>query len=123
MTTFGWRLAIACMFVLGCATAQPQQPTVDMNGTWAGGYTGGSTSQPRRGTVTMTLRQTGSEVTGETVSDTPALNGPIRGTVSGNTFSWASPGEGGRAAVEGNSMNGTTHGDRVSSNTITLQRR
>ena len=93
-----------------------------MNGTWAGGYTGGSTSQPRRGTVTMTLRQTGSEVAGEIVSDTPALNGPIRGTVSGNTFSWASPGEGGRAAVEGNSMNGTTHGDRVSSNTITLQR-
>lgn len=117
MTTFGWRLAIACVFLFGCATAHTGPPTVDVTGTWTGQYGGVSGGSPV--TVTMTLRQVGADVNGSI--EFPAVsrfNGPITGGVSGNNFSWRSATGGGHATVQGNSMDGVSNtGARV-----TLQR-
>jgi hypothetical protein len=112
MTKFGWSIAIACLFLARSATAQIAPPTVDLTGTWAGRYSGGTILQPIRGTVTMILRQVGSDVTGSSViTDTapPAgLNGKLKGTVSGSTFTWVARRGGGRATVRGKWMTGIT---------------
>jgi hypothetical protein len=106
MTAFGWRLAIASVFLFGCATAQTGPPTVDVTGTWFGDYSGGGVTGP----MTMTLRQVGADVTGDAVlPGAPQLSGGVRGTVSGDTFSWFYPAGGADATVKGNSMTGFSH--------------
>jgi hypothetical protein len=113
MKWFGWSLAIACVLLFRSASAQTSPPTIDLTGRWTGHYSGGTIIQPIRGIITMTLRQIGSDVTGTTVvtnTPTPAgLNGGLKGTVSGRTFTWVAPGGGGRATVRGKSMRGVTH--------------
>jgi hypothetical protein len=106
MTPFRWRLAVACVLLFGCATAQTGPPTVDVTGTWIGDYVGGGVSGP----MTMTLRQVGADVTGDAVlPGAPQLNGTLTGTVSGDSFSWLYPAGGADATVKGNSMTGFSH--------------
>lgn len=74
LPTFGWFLAIACVVLLGCATAPP---SVDVTGAWAGTYTWPYGVSP----ISMTLRQTSAEVTGEllvtgTLGEVRQANGP-----------------------------------------------
>jgi hypothetical protein len=112
MTKFSWTVAIACFLLFRSATAQTAAPAVDLTGRWAGQYSGGTILQPIRGTVTMTLRQVGSDVTGRAVvTDTRApasLNGGLKGTVRGNTFSWVTRLGRGQATVRGKWMTGFT---------------
>ena len=60
----------------------------------------------------MTLRQVGSDVIGRAVvTDTRApasLNGRLKGTVSGSTFSWVTRLGRGQATVRGKWMTGVT---------------
>ena len=76
-------LALLMMVVLaGCAssdtTASSKTPA-NVDGTWSGGVVG----QAR--TVTMVLKQSGTQVTG-TLSGAGTLDGPILGTVDGDTI-------------------------------------
>lgn len=110
MTRFPWSLLLACLAIAACATAAPTgPPTVNVTGNWAGnvdfmyGMTG----------VTMTLKQTGSDVTGELfASGQPTLSGPVVGTVSGNRLSltYGNGTDGAELVVAANEMNGTSRG-------------
>jgi hypothetical protein len=75
-------LALLMVVLAGCAssgtTASSQTPA-NVDGTWTGGVVGEAS------TVTMTLKQTGTQVTGN-LSGAGTLDGPIVGTVDGNTI-------------------------------------
>jgi hypothetical protein len=81
-------IVLVAGFVAGCAMAReraPVAPSVDVTGTWRGFWTYGSFS----GAVTLTLQQTGSNVTGEVmVGGNSSNSGAIVGTVSGTDFSY-----------------------------------
>jgi hypothetical protein len=79
-------LALFCIAMVGCAAAREEQkaamsaPTANVAGTWTGNAGQGGSSLP----VTMTLAQTGTNVTGNiSVAARPDLSGPIKGTVTG----------------------------------------
>ena len=64
-----------------CGSASPGAGTsgADVNGTWRGSTASGTKR------VTLQLQQTGTNVTG-TLAGTGAHDGPIQGTVEGNTI-------------------------------------
>jgi hypothetical protein len=70
----------------GCAasstsTTASSGPPANVNGTWTGAAGGGAIEAP----VTMTLAQTGANVTGEIrIGGRPDLSGPVVGMVQGN---------------------------------------
>ena len=70
----------------GCAASSTSKtassgPPANVNGTWTGAAGGGAIEAP----VTMTLAQTGANVTGEIrIGGRPDLSGPVEGTVQGN---------------------------------------
>jgi hypothetical protein len=72
-------------FVLsGCASVEGPKtaaatPPANVNGTWKGGYVGGTAE------YTVVLQQTGSKVTG-TLSGAGTDDGPIDGVVDGNSI-------------------------------------
>jgi hypothetical protein len=110
---FGWPLGIACLLVLGCATAQRETaggpPTIDVSGTWSGNYVGTNGSFPLR----MTLQQTAANVTGDAVITGDgwtilSYSGPVRGNVSGNALTYTYQGGGGNVIVDASEMRGTT---------------
>ncbi len=84
-------LAIALLALLaatsaGCGAAREAQqaaanaPTANIAGTWSGSAGTGGVFTP----ITMTLAQTGTDVSGNiNVGGRPDLSGPIRGTVQG----------------------------------------
>jgi hypothetical protein len=79
-------LALFCIAAVGCAAAREEQkaamsaPTANVAGTWTGNAGQGGSSLP----VTMTLAQTGSNVTGNiSVAGRPDVSGPVKGTVTG----------------------------------------
>jgi hypothetical protein len=79
-------LALLCIAVVGCAAAREEQkaamnaPTANIAGTWTGNAGQGGSSLP----VTMTLAQTGTNVTGNiSVAGRPDVSGPVKGTVTG----------------------------------------
>lgn len=114
-----WVLALTLM-VGGCATGDTGRtgdtgattPTADVSGTWNGSFTGVGSKGLNLSFVAM-LEQKGNAVTG-TISGAidPSYNGPIQGTVRGNTFSWRQiMGSGsGSVTVSGNEMSGTGTG-------------
>jgi hypothetical protein len=82
-TTVGL-LALFCVAAIGCAAAREQQmaasaPTANVVGTWTGSAgTGGSVP------VTLTLAQSGTDVTGNvSVAGRPDLSGPVKGSLQG----------------------------------------
>lgn len=79
-------LALFCIAAVGCAAAREEQrrelsaPTANAAGTWTGTAGTGGTSIP----VTLTLNQSGTNVTGNlSVAGRPDLSGPVKGTVEG----------------------------------------
>jgi hypothetical protein len=79
-------LALFCIAMVGCAAAREEQkaamnaPTANVAGTWTGNAGQGGSSLP----VTMTLAQTGTNVTGNmSVAGRPDFSGPVKGTVTG----------------------------------------
>jgi hypothetical protein len=74
-------LALLMVVLAGCAsgTTTSSQTPANVDGTWTGGVVGEAR------TVTMTLKQSGTQVTGN-LSGAGTLDGPIVGTVDGNTI-------------------------------------
>jgi len=111
-------LVLALTMLVGCATSATKAPSVDVTGTWAGDWVGAGAVGS--GPVTLTLQQTGANVTGEAVagggspfsgpvtgSGSP-FSGPVTGTVSGNALSLSYRGGTGEFTVSGNEMTGAT---------------
>ena len=76
--------------------------TVDVTGVWRGTIYGG-------GAIELTLQQSGARVNGQVkLSPESSYNGPIEGTVSGDTFRFSSQGGGiiGELQVNGDEMTG-----------------
>lgn len=122
MSTFRWPLLISCLALVGCATAQsgtaskaPTAPSVDVTGTWNGTYAANTGPIP----LQLKLRQVKDDVTGDAAVSgdgwtVAGYNGALRGTVSGNTFSYGYPGGGADLTVNGTEMRGhTSAGHRV----------
>ena len=114
MKTFSW-VMIGLILVLGagCASSSSSPsaattgPPANVAGTWNGGFYG-----PADNSVSMQLQQQGSKLTGNiNVGGRSDLNGPITGTVRGNTVDWnlANGGQG-TMQVSGNTMSGTVGG-------------
>jgi hypothetical protein len=75
-------LALLMVILAGCAssdTTTSSQTPANVDGTWTGGVVGEAS------TVTLTLKQSGTQVTGN-LSGAGTLDGPIVGTVDGNTI-------------------------------------
>jgi hypothetical protein len=78
-------LALLIVTFAGCGGSATKSPSAsvaapaNVNGTWTGGTTTGAS------TITMVLKQTGTDVTG-TLTGAGTLDGPIVGTVDGNTI-------------------------------------
>ena len=79
-------LTLLCIAMVGCAAAREEQkaamnaPTANIAGTWTGNAGSGGSSLP----VTMTLAQTGTNLTGNiSVAGRPDVSGPVKGTVTG----------------------------------------
>jgi hypothetical protein len=97
---------------LGCASTQSGPPTADVTGTWVGSWRA-MASGVGEGPVTLTLKQTGANVTGDLRTSGGAVNrsGPIAGVVSGNTLRVTSPPESNFALdVKGDEMGGQVYG-------------
>ena len=98
---------IACLTFVGCATGPAKPPSVDVTGKWEGEWVGGGALGS--GPVTMTLQQTGANVTGDVVIGGGSPNsGPLSGTVSGDDLSISYRGGNAHFTVKGNEMNGST---------------
>jgi len=78
-------LALFCVAALGCAAMKEEKewasaPTANAAGTWAGTAGTGADSRP----VTLTLNQSGTNVTGDlTVAARPDMSGPVTGSIQG----------------------------------------
>ena len=108
-------LAMACLSLVACGTAQPQAPpTVDVSGTWTGEWPSPFGLLPFR----LTLTQVDANVTGDIAITGSQLHsmvssGPVRGVVSGDRFTFTSPrGADGDTRVQGAEMRGTTGSGR-----------
>jgi hypothetical protein len=114
-TTVGL-LAMFCVAALGCAAAKEEKamlnaPTANVVGTWSGYAGQGAAGVP----VSLTLGQTGTDVTGNlTVAARPDLSGPVKGAIQGEilklslataTFS--------QLEVKGDTMTGMTAAGQV----------
>jgi hypothetical protein len=77
-------LGLVLVTLTGCSSTQSPSASMvatpaNVNGTWTGTTTTGAA------TIVMVLRQTGNNVTGD-LSGAGTLDGPIEGTVDGNTI-------------------------------------
>jgi hypothetical protein len=114
MTTLRSLLAISCLLLVGCgstasAPSVKAPPAVDVTGKWSGTYATNVGPLP----VELTLKQVDADVTGDAhiAGDswtTSTYKGAIKGTVSGNTFSYTYPGGGGQVTVNAAQMQGRT---------------
>lgn len=83
--TRAWLLTLLCIVMVGCAAREEQKaamnaPTANVAGTWTGNAGQAGASLP----VTMTLAQTGTNLTGNiSVAGRPDVSGPVKGTVTG----------------------------------------
>ena len=79
-------LALSCIAALGCAATREERmaatsTSIDVAGQWSGFVRSGGTSVP----VTLSLNQTGTNVTGNVTTGSDAnLSGPVKGTVQGD---------------------------------------
>jgi hypothetical protein len=118
-------MAIACVVLtVACQSIGPQvkAPTVDVTGKWAGNWTS-LTPGLGSGQIEMTVKQTGSEYTGNLLATGTRLerSGFTRGIVSGNQLQVIEPtGLTGTLTVTGDSITGTLQG-QITGN-VTLNR-
>jgi hypothetical protein len=110
-------LGLLIVTMAGCAGSKSPSASVaapaNVNGTWTGGTATGAS------TVTMVLKQTGTNVTG-TLTGAGTLDGPIEGIVDGNTIRLSEKsgyGETPLLNVRGDQITGTVRGT-----TLTLRR-
>jgi len=104
-------IGIALLAGAGCASMADSPPSVDVSGNWTGTWVGNPSS--RSGAVTMTLKQTGAEASGNMRVTGAVLNrdGFVRGRVSGNTFTLLDPPDlRATLTVTGDEMKGTGAG-------------
>ncbi len=87
-TTVGL-LALVCVATVGCAAAREEQqaalnaPTANVVGTWTGVAGQATPSLP----VTLTLNQSGTNLTGNlTVAGRPDFSGPVTGGIQGEVL-------------------------------------
>jgi len=96
-------IAMTFVFASGCARPdwiEQTLVTVDVTGVWRGTIYGG-------GAMELTLQQSGARVNGQVkLSPGSSYNGPIEGTVGGDTFRFSSQGGGviGELQVNGDEM-------------------
>jgi hypothetical protein len=106
----------------GCGKAREAQmaaesaPTANVAGTWTGSAGSGGASVP----VTLTLAQTGTELTGNiAVGGRSDLSGPVKGTVTGEVVNLTLPTvKLGQMMAKGGTMSGQIGGGL----TVTLRR-
>jgi hypothetical protein len=106
-------LGLLIVVLAGCAGTQTSGPPADVNGTWTGSMAGGAA------TYTLVLKQTGTQVTG-TLTGAGTADGPIEGTVDGNTIRLREAGGMGQTPalmVKGDQITGWIRGT-----TLTLRR-
>jgi hypothetical protein len=113
MTRTGVRLLVGVGLLVsaGCASMADTPPSVDVSGTWGGTWVGNPPS--RNGAVTMTLKQSGAEASGNMRVTGAIVNrdGFVRGRVSGNTFTLLDPPDlRATLTVSGDEMKGTGSG-------------
>ena len=87
-------LALVCAVSAGCAAAREAEkaaadaPTANVAGTWSGSAGTGGVFVP----VTMTLAQSGTDVSGNiSVGGRPDLSGAVKGTVQGELLNLTLP--------------------------------
>jgi hypothetical protein len=111
-------LALLMVVLAGCAssgtTASSSQTPANVDGTWTGGVVGEAR------TVTLTLKQAGSQVTGN-LSGAGTLDGPIVGTVDGNTIRLRE-GTGAQGSTPMLTVKGDTITGIMGSSTLNLRR-
>jgi hypothetical protein len=84
-----WLLALLVVVSAGCGAWEARRaalsaPTADVGGTWTGNTTGEEKPYP----ITLTLEQTGTDVTGALrIGGRPDLSGRVRGTIQGEVLS------------------------------------
>ncbi len=95
----------------GCATAPGAPPAVDVSGTWEGQWRFHPPTMGG-GTVSITVKQTGAQVTGDARVVGPALDRPttVAGTVIGSDFRLTGPHVTGWLTVKGDQMSGVVDG-------------
>jgi hypothetical protein len=114
MNAFGKvTIAIAMLVTASCASAPPQNPTVNVTGQWVGEWV---CSRPADGSglVMMKLVQSGSQVTGSAHVTNPGINRTtegLTGNVSGDQFTPTNFTDlGGSFTVSGDKMAGDFRG-------------
>ena len=105
-------IGIVLMGMAACATTPAAPPTVDVTGSWAGqwGYDNPSLGS---GSISMTVKQTGADVSGDmVVTGTPvSRTGSISALVTGNEVRILYPTSiTGRLTVKGDTMSGEIDG-------------
>ena len=89
---------------IGAPASSPSTWPIDVNGTWTGGNVTGTR------TVTLTLHQTGTNVTG-TITGGGALDGPTQATIEGHTIQFVTrAGVAPRLSIQGDFMRGNVDG-------------
>lgn len=124
----GILIALVTVAAAGCAgkmeSAAPMAPTVDVTGKWTGTWAS-ITPGLGQGFIEMTLKQTGSQYSGDLKATGTATDpsGPTEGIVSGNEVRILRPtGLTGRLTVQGDNMRGTVQGLVAGNVTLTRQK-
>jgi hypothetical protein len=107
-------LALFAVGSAGCGAAREAQqaaanaPTANVTGTWSGSAGTGGVFIP----VTMTLAQTGTNVSGNmNIGGRPDLSGPVKGTVQGELLNLSLPTTTlGQMMVKGGTITGEVSG-------------
>lgn len=105
-------IGIALMSISACASTPSAPPTVDVTGAWAGQW-GYDNPALGGGNISMTLKQTGADVSGNmNVSGTPIpRTGAVTALVSGNQVRILYPTSiTGSLTVQGDTMSGEIDG-------------
>ena len=116
-TTVIGLLVLFGLAVSGCGAREAQQaaanaPTANVAGTWTGSSTTGGSFVP----ITMTLGQTGTDLTGSvSVGGRPDISGPVKGSVQGELvqLSLASPSSAVQLRAKEDTMTGMLFGLQV----------
>lgn len=114
-------IGLAVMGSAGCASAPSAPPTVDVTGNWQGTWS----SAHGAGPITMSLKQTGSQYSGDLTMSGELVprSGATQGVVSGNEMRLVEPSDlGGYLTVQGDEMTGVLRAQEDSKVTLRRQK-